>query len=181
MAVTAVEGGVLERSVEDFESLWQQWRLPMVQLAVMLVDSREAAEDVVQEAFLALHRRWDRVDNHVAYLRTSVVNGCRSVLRRRLLARTRGHFLAVPEPDAVGGVLIAEEHRETMAALHRLPRRQREVLVLRYWQELSDEQIAVTLSITSSAVRSTASRARASLAALLDDSPAGSTVEGGAL
>jgi RNA polymerase sigma factor (sigma-70 family) len=86
-----------------------------------------------------------------------------------MTARRRGPLFAPAEADAVSGLLIAEEHREAMAALHRLPRRQREVLVLRHWQELSDEQIAAALSLSVSTVRATASRARAAVAALLGE------------
>lgn len=153
----------------DFDAVWARWRLPMLQLAVMLVDARDVAEDVVQEAFAGLHRRWDRVDNPPAYLRISVVNGCRSVLRRRRAARSHQSYWEPPASDASTAVLIAEEHREVMRAVQRLPRRQREVLILTYWQELDDTQIAATLSISESSVRATASRARHALAALLED------------
>jgi RNA polymerase sigma factor (sigma-70 family) len=155
-------------AVDGFEATWQRWRLPMLQLATLLIDARDVAEDVVQDAFLGLHRRWVDVDNPVAYLRTAVVNGCRSVLRRRLLARALPPVSAIPHPDAASAVLVSEEHREVMAALRRLPRRQQEVLVLKYWQDLSDEQIALTLRLSASTVRATATRARTALAAILD-------------
>jgi RNA polymerase sigma factor (sigma-70 family) len=135
----------------------------------MLVDAREVAEEVVQEAFVGLHRRWDRVDNPPGYLRISVLNGCRSVLRRRQVARSHQSYWEPPVTDASTPVLIAEEHREVMRAVHRLPRRQREVLILKYWQDIDDTQIARTLSISESSVRATASRARQALAALLED------------
>jgi RNA polymerase sigma factor (sigma-70 family) len=163
----------------SFVEIWQRWRLPMVQLAVMLVDSREAAEDVVQEAFIGLHRRQSKVDNPEAYLRTSVVNGCRSVLRRRRTARVIGPVFSPAAPDVVSDVLLTEEHRETMRAVHRLPRRQREVLVLRYWHELTDEQIAQSLGLSPSTVRATASRARATLAQMLTDAEPDQAQDGG--
>jgi RNA polymerase sigma-70 factor (sigma-E family) len=153
-------------------ALYRSHRLPMVRLARLLVDDLETAEDVVQDAFAALHRRWASIapgEAAVGYLRTCVVNGSRSVLRRRRTAR------ANPWPDAGkwGGddadapVLLAEEHREVLAALGKLPARQREVIVLRYWAELSEPEIAATLGISVGAVKSTASRARDAIAALL--------------
>ena len=168
-AGAAASGSDRAGSESDFDAVWAQWRLPMLQLAVMLVDRLEAAEDVVQDAFIGLHRRWDRVDNPPAYLRISVINGCRSVLRRRRVARAYHSQWEPPGSDASTPVLIAEEHREVMRAVHRLPRRQREVLVLRYWQDLDDAQIAKTLSISQSSVRATISRARQALAGLLAD------------
>jgi len=73
------------------------------------------------------------------------------------------------EPGADDAVMLAEEHREVMAALRRLPRRQREVLVLRYWSELSEVQIAQTLGISAGAVKSTASRGLDALERLITD------------
>jgi RNA polymerase sigma factor (sigma-70 family) len=87
------------------------------------------------------------------------VNGCRSTLRRRRVAR--GY--TPPGPVEADGpdtrLLLAEEHREVLAALGTLPRRQREVLVLRYWSGLSEAEIAGALGISRGAVKSTASRA----------------------
>ena len=153
-------------------ALYRSHRLPLVKLARLLVDDLETAEDVVQDAFAALHRRWGSIsarDAAIGYLRTSVVNGSRSVLRRRRTVR------ANPWPEASGwrsddadaGILLAEEHREVLTALRRLPSRQREVIVLRYWAELTETEIAATLGISIGAVKSTASRGRDAIAALL--------------
>lgn len=153
-------------------ALFQAQRLPMVRLARLLVDDLETAEDVVQDAFSALHRKWGSITSHdaaIGYLRTSVVNGSRSVLRRRRTAR------AHPWPDATRwsadsadrGLLVAEEHREVLAALRQLPTRQREVIVLRYWSELPEAEIAAALGISVGAVKSSASRGREAIAALL--------------
>ena len=153
-------------------ALYRSHRLPLVRLARLLVDDLETAEDVVQDAFAALHRRWGSVsapDAALGYLRTSVVNGSRSVLRRRRTVR------ANPWPDASGWrgddadapVLLAEEHREVLAALRKLPSRQREVIVLRYWAELTETEIATTLGISVGAVKSSASRGRDAIAAML--------------
>src|SRR6476469_8074267 len=126
-------------------ALFRAHRLHLVRLALLLVDDLETAEDVVKDAFTALHRRWESIAEREAafgYLRTSVVNGSRSVLRRRRTAR------AHPWPDAGGwraddadaGLLLAEEHSEVLVALRRLPSRQREVIVLRYWAELTEAE-----------------------------------------
>ena len=144
----------------------------MVRLARLLVDDRETAEDVVQDAFAGLHRRWASLatqDAALGYLRTSVVNGSRSTLRRRRAVRRNPQPAAdaLSDAPADGGVLLAEEHREVLAALQKLPARQREVIVLRYWAELPEAQIASALGISLGAVKSSASRGRDAIAAML--------------
>lgn len=151
----------------DIDEIYSHRRLDLVRLALLLVDDLPTAEDVVQDVFAALYRRYGErlagLDNPDAYLRTSVVNTSRSVLRRRRTVRAHvpereGHVASAEEP-----VLLREEHAEVIAALHRLTRRQREVLVLRYWSHLSEAQIADTLGLSRGAVKSTASRALAAL------------------
>jgi RNA polymerase sigma-70 factor (sigma-E family) len=151
--------------------LFLSHRTAMVRLAVLFVDDLPTAEDVVQDAYGKLHAGWHRLrdpDAAVAYLRTAVVNGCRSVLRRRRTARLFIPPRQVDVPGADTGMLLAEEHRGVLAALKRLPRRQREVLVLRFWSELTEAQIADTLGISRGTVKSNASRGLAALSALLD-------------
>lgn len=157
---------------QGVERLFRAHRLQMVRLARLLVDDRETAEDVAQDAFTALHRRWPALadeDAAIGYLRISVVNGARSVLRRRRTVRRNPQPAAdwLTEEPADGRALLADEHREVMAALQRLPHRQREVIVLRYWSELTEAQIATTLGISIGAVKSSASRGRDSIAAAL--------------
>jgi RNA polymerase sigma-70 factor (sigma-E family) len=142
------------------------WRY-LVRLAVLLVDDVSSAEDVVQDAFMALHRKADSLRDPEAalgYLRTSVVNLARSVIRRRQVARKH---LKVAEPEATAGadhdVLLRDEHRAALAAVRALPRRQSEVLVLRYWAGLSEREIATTLGISAGSVKSAASRGMATL------------------
>ncbi|MEV6541889.1 SigE family RNA polymerase sigma factor [Streptomyces sp. NPDC051665] len=156
------------------DELYAHRRLPLVRLALLLVDDLPTAEDVVQDVFAALYRRHGErltgLDNPDAYLRTSVVNTSRSVLRRRRTVRAHvpereGHAPSAEEP-----VLLREEHGEVIAALHQLTRRQREVLVLRYWSHLSEAQIADTLGLSRGAVKSTASRALAALRRQLEAS-----------
>jgi RNA polymerase sigma-70 factor (sigma-E family) len=147
-------------------SLYRSQRLPLLRLAVLLTEDTGVAEDVVQDAFLALRRRWHAVDPQAAagYLRTSVVNGSRSVHRRRSVARKYA-WLSEPgeEPPADLAVLLAEDHREVVEALRRLPQRQREVLVLRYWAELSEAEIAEALGVARGTVKSSASRGLSAL------------------
>ncbi|MFJ8148719.1 SigE family RNA polymerase sigma factor [Streptomyces sp. NPDC096048] len=156
-------GTVKTGEEHGFSELYQHRRLALVRLAVLLVDDLPTAEDVVQDAFAALLRRHGPrladLDDPEAYLRTSVVNAARSVLRRRRTARAH-----VPErerhaPPADKSVLLAETHQEVINALQRLTRRQREVLVLRYWSDLTEAQIADTLNVSRGTVKSTASRA----------------------
>ena len=160
------------RDPAGVERLYRAQRLYMIRLALLLVDDRETAEDVAQDAFAALHRQWPMLaseDAALAYLRRCVVNGARSVLRRRRTVRRH------PQPDEASltadgadrRVLLAEEHREVIAALRGLPPRQREVIVLRYWSELTEPQVAAALGISVGAVKSTASRGRDAIAATL--------------
>jgi len=154
--------------------LYQSYRLAMVRLAVLFVDDLPSAEDVVQEAFADLYAGWERLrdpEAAKAYLRAAVVNGARSALRRRRSARLFAWRSAVSEPGADAAVLLAEEHDAVLAALRQLPRRQREVLVLRYWHDLSESDIATTLRISPGTVKSTASRGLVTLSANLGATP----------
>lgn len=155
----------------DVPALYDQHWRALVRLASLLVDDVASAEDVVQDAFLALHRRSAQLrdpEAAAAYLRASVVNLSRSVIRRRQVARKH---LKVAEPEAAPGAdeyaVLRDEHRETLAAVRTLPRRQQEVLVLRYWSGLSEREIAQTLGISQGSVKSAASRGIATLAGTL--------------
>lgn len=154
------------------------WR-PLVRLAWLFVHDQGRAEDVVQDAFVATHRNWDKVREQAAataYLRRAVVNGCRSwgrheqVVRRELVAEAgrADAFGRDAAPSAEREALADLGNAGMLAALRALPDRQREVLVLRYWSELSESQIAATLSISPGTVKSTASRALDQLEQLLE-------------
>jgi RNA polymerase sigma-70 factor (sigma-E family) len=159
----------------DIDALYHaHWRY-LVRLAVLLVDDVHSAEDVVQDAFVALHRRSGSLRDPEAalgYLRAAVVNRSRSVLRRRQVARKH---LKVAEPEAGASadqdVLIRDEHRAALAAVRALPRHQREVLILRYWSGLSEREIAQTLGIAQGSVKSAASRGIATLQRVLGGEP----------
>jgi RNA polymerase sigma-70 factor (sigma-E family) len=148
---------------EAIAGLYRAHRLNLLRLASFLVDDRAVAEELVQDAFAALYQRWSSLATRSAapaYLRITVVNGARSARRRQGIVR---RHLRVAEPDATPpadfAMLLAEEHREVVTALRRLPRRQREVLVLRYWASLDEAEIAEMLGISRGTVKSTVSRA----------------------
>lgn len=151
----------------DLHALYRaHWRY-LVRLATLMVDDTASAEDVVQDAFVAFHKRSGTLrdpDAALGYLRTSVVNLSRSVLRKRQTVRKH---LKVAEPEATAGadhdVLLRDEHRAALDAVRALPRHQREVLILRYWSGLSEREIAETLGISAGAVKSAASRGMATL------------------
>jgi RNA polymerase sigma-70 factor (sigma-E family) len=159
-------------------ALYQSSALGLIRMAYVVLGDLPSAEDVVQEAFYGLYRRWDRLADTAGalyYVRTSVLNGCRSALRRRAVRRgllQRGP-LADP-PSAVSAetvVLGGEEREDVIRALRRLPDRQREVLVLRFYAELPDEQIARVMGIRPGTVRSTAFRALDALGRALRETP----------
>lgn len=154
-------GGTAVGELDDAVALYSAHRLSLVRMAVLLVDDLQSAEDVVQDAFagfLGRNRALEDPDRALAYLRTSVVNGARSALRRRRTARAYVPPHEVEPEGPSGRAELAEEHREVLAAMDRLPARQREVLVLRYWSDLSEAEIADALGISRGTVKSTASR-----------------------
>lgn len=138
----------------------------LVRLATMLLHDQGRAEEIVQDAFVDVHGRWARLrepDKAVAYLRRAVVNRCRSELRHRKV-------VARHEPDSPGDDASAESHvlaraqrAQVLAALDALSGRQREVLILRYYLDLSESDIAATLRISRGAVKSHSSRGIAAL------------------
>lgn len=156
----------------DLAAVYRDHRLSLLRMAVLLVDDRASAEDVVQDAFVSFQRSCHRLRDPEAalgYLRVCVTNAARSVVRRRQLARKHLHRSAVvtDEPPADTELMLAAEHQEVLKALRRLPDRQREVLILRYWSDLSEAQIAEALGISKGAVKSNASRGMRRLAVVL--------------
>lgn len=146
----------------NLADLYRDHRMRMVRLAVLLVDDPGTAEDVVQEAFTGLHRHWAGLRDEaaaVAYLRTAVVNGSRSVLRRRRTARDYVPPHQVNARSAESLAMLSAEHQAVVDALGALPPRQREVLVLRYYGGMSEAEIADATGISRGTVKSTASRA----------------------
>ncbi len=148
------------------DDLYRSHRMQMVRMAILLVDDMASAEDVVQEAFAGLYRNWGGLRDRnaaIGYLRTAVVNGSRSMLRRRRTARA----YVPPDPgtarSAESLALLSTEHQAVVNALGDLAPRQREVLVLRYYGGLSEAEIAEATGLSKGTVKSTASRAVAKL------------------
>jgi RNA polymerase sigma-70 factor (sigma-E family) len=152
--------------------LYESERHRLLRLAVLFVGDRATAEDLVQDAFAALQRRWRQLadpDRAAGYLSASVANGARSHLRRDRAASRRPHRVDGPDPDPAGApTLLADEHERVAAAVRRLPRRQQQVIALRYWSGLREIQIAEALGISAGTVKSTAARALASLTRALE-------------
>jgi RNA polymerase sigma-70 factor (sigma-E family) len=153
-------------------ALYQAHAVALVKLAVLMTGDQPTAEDVVQDAFLGLYRRWQALhdaDKALGYLRSSVLNGCRSVHRVRF--RRQAITLDPPEPidSAEAEALLGEAHREVLAALRRLPRRQREAVVLRYYLDMTEDQAAQTMGVARGTVKSATSRGLAALASILKE------------
>ncbi|MFI6496343.1 sigma-70 family RNA polymerase sigma factor [Nonomuraea typhae] len=152
----------------SFAELFAAQYHPLVRLAGLL--GADDPEDIAQEAFSRLHARRLRDDRAaVAYLRAIVCNLTRNRLRHLRLVRLRRPEPPEPARSGEQAVLIAEEHRELLAALDRLPRRQREALVLRYWLDLSEREIAAAMGVSTGSVKTHASRGLAALAKALKE------------
>jgi RNA polymerase sigma-70 factor (sigma-E family) len=158
--------------------LYEAHALSLARLALVMLGDAAAAEDVVQDAFLGLYRRWDRLADPAAaqsYLRTSVLNGCRTALRRRarhgvLSARADAQAAVLTGPSlesAEATVTRGEEHRAVLAAIRRLPARQREALVLRYYLDLTEDQTAEAMRVSRGTVKSATSRAVAAVGRMI--------------
>lgn len=119
-----------------FENVYADQFLPLVRLATLMCGRVEVARDIVQDAFVALHLRWATVDQPVAYVRRSVVNGCRS--HARWESRRRGRASNVETS-------IDAEFTELHDVLGRLPHRQRAALVLRFYEGRTEAEIAEIL------------------------------------
>ena len=152
---TAHEGAQWVPFRGDATSTYQRLYEPLCRMAYLLVDTREQAEEVVQEAFAKALPRWAKLDNPDGYVRSCVLNGCRRVQRRRALARRR----PVPH-DALDTPAVADH---VIDALRRLPSPQREVVVLRFYMQSTDAEIAATLGIAIGTVKSSLSRAKTRL------------------
>jgi RNA polymerase sigma-70 factor (sigma-E family) len=155
------------------EDLYRQHRIRLVRLAILLVDEVTTAEDVVQEAFTGLHRHWSGLRDEAAalgYLRTAVVNGSRSVLRRRKTARGYVPPHQANARSAESLAMLTTEHQAVVVALGQLPPRQREVLVLRYYGGMSEAEIAAATGVSRGTVKSSASRALDALQRILEHS-----------
>jgi RNA polymerase sigma-70 factor (sigma-E family) len=156
----------------DLRALYETERVRLVRLAALLVREVGEAEEIVQDAFVAAHLRWDRLrepDKALAYLRSTVMNGARSRLRhRRVVERTPVTPLATVG-SAESGAIARDDHRRMIDALATLPMRQRECLALRYYLDLSEAEIASTLGISAGSVKTHTHRGLAALQQRLEE------------
>lgn len=155
---------------ELIHELHRAHALTLIRTARLLLRDQAAAEDAVQDAFLGLYRALPRLTDHgqlLPYLRAAVINRCRSELRGRQRAAARVIPPEWPPASSPDHAMAIQERYAVLEAVGRLPRRAREVLVLRYYLGLSDDQIAATLGISRGTVSSTASRALGVLATTL--------------
>jgi RNA polymerase sigma factor (sigma-70 family) len=142
--------------------LYRDQYAPMVRLATLLLGSQALAEEVVQDCFVRLHPRLESVDEPVRYLRRSVVNGCRSAGRRLQRERLHARSVVPPAPVELG----ADEMSDALAAL---PARQRAAVVLRFYEDLSGEEIAAVLNCRPGTVKSLVHRGLAQLREVLGE------------
>jgi RNA polymerase sigma-70 factor (sigma-E family) len=142
----------------------------LVRLALLLVRDVQTAEEVVQDAFESMHLAWRRLhdqDKALSYLRQTVVNKSRSVLRHRKVVDMHQPKPAPDEPSAEHAALVLIERSAVITALGLLPARQREAVVLRYYADLSEADIAQAMGISKGAVKSHTARAMAALKSIL--------------
>jgi RNA polymerase sigma-70 factor (sigma-E family) len=155
----------------DLGEVFRLHRADLVRLAAFIVGDRGTGEDVVQDVFVRMHQRRHPVDGDLLpYLRAAVVNSCRNAVRRRLLIRRHAEKHApCPPLTAEEAAMLSEDRRQVLAALAALPPRRREVLVLRFYLELSEAETAAALGISPGTVKSTTARGLAALARALKE------------
>ena len=146
-----------DTDIRAFDDLYREARPPMVRLAWLLLGSRALAEDVVHDAFIAVHQRWNTIDNPGGYLRRAVVNGALSWRRRR--DHEERLLAVIGEPPATGDPVVDP----MWDAIGRLDPDRRAVVVLRYWADLPHAEIAELLGCPITTVRTRLHRALADL------------------
>jgi RNA polymerase sigma-70 factor (sigma-E family) len=144
------------RPAVDFDQFFTAVGPSMLRLAVLMVGSREVAEDIVQESFVRVYERWDHVVNPGGYMRVVVINRCRSWHRFRGRAHRR---------RMLGDLSTSHDDRtiELADLLARLPHRRRAMVVLRFFEQLSTREIATAMNVSEGTVKSTIHRALAQL------------------
>jgi RNA polymerase sigma-70 factor (sigma-E family) len=156
--------------VNDFREFVRLRYGELLRTAFLLTGSAHAAEDLVQTALLRVYRRWDRIEEPMSYVRRIMANQ-RITLWRRIGAHERITF-APPEPSTPDSSSALVQRAELIEALRRLPQRMRAVLVLRYWEDLSEAETAALLGCSVGTVKSQASRGLARLREVLEADPA---------
>lgn len=152
----------MHRPEPRFDDLYRSHYARMVVLARLVTGAMAVAEEIVQDAYVQVYRNWSTIDYPVTYLRIAVVNGCRSHGRRRAVERR--HQPPAQEPAVFDGVAIAVRN-----AIDGLTPRQRTAIVLRYFEDLPEGEIAVALGCRPGTVKSLLSRGIAKLKESLDD------------
>ena len=158
-------------ATQGVTALYQRHAVGLIRLAIVMLGDRVAAEDVVQDAFFGLYRHWDGLADPgkaLTYLRSAVLNRCRNALRQRQRDSRRGDALRIVE-SAEATVLVGEENARVLAAIRTLPDRQREALVLRFYLDLSQDETARVMGISTGTVKSATSRAVAALGRALKE------------
>jgi RNA polymerase sigma-70 factor (sigma-E family) len=160
-------------------ALYAEHAVGLTRLALIMVGDRPTAEDIVQDAFCGLHRRWDKLRDRtkaLSYVRSAVLNGCRTEFRRtrtalgsaaKQIQEYEAHL--PPAWSAESAALATEERRGVLHALLKLPPRQREALLLRYYLELSEAEVASAMRISRGTAKSTVARGLAALRTLLGE------------
>jgi RNA polymerase sigma-70 factor (sigma-E family) len=169
MASSAARAGwSADRAVTELYALHYR---ALVRLAALLVRDTPTAEEVVQDSFIAMHGGWQRLrdtEKALAYLRQAVVNRSRSVLRHRTVVDKNLQKAPPDMPSAEHGALALLERDAVIAALRDLPDRQREAIVLRYYADLSEADIAAAMGISRGAVKSHTARGMSALRTALE-------------
>lgn len=162
-----------DKAESGVSALYETHALALTMLAHVMLGDKASAEDVVQDAFFGLYRNWARLTDPamaLPYLRRSVLNGCKSAAKRRRIRAVR----LLHEPAAASAesaVLAGEEQQSVLNAIRRLPARQREALILRFYLLEPEAEVARVMGISPSTVRSTTYRALAALAKMLKEMP----------
>ncbi len=170
IAAARLQGETIGADAEELVvSLFLSEGRSLVRLARLFVDDRDAAEDLVQEAFLRLARHAGRigaVERAPAYLRSIVLNLARDHNRRGLVS-LRHHAAAGRQVDvdvdSSDQLVRTEEHQRVLDAVRRLPARQRDCITLRYFEEMSIDRIASMLEVSVNSVKTHLRRAMATL------------------
>jgi RNA polymerase sigma-70 factor (sigma-E family) len=168
----ASAGGTQTAADEALVELYRAHYRSLVRLAALLLDDRESSEEVVQDAYVRVHAAWWRLrdpDKALAYLRQAVVNGSRSRMRHRLVARKHAPKPMPDAPSAEYGAMAEVDRSAVIAGLRALPPRQREAVVLRYYGDLSEAEIARVMGVSAGTVKSSVSRGLAALSTHLKE------------
>jgi len=159
-------------------ALYAEHALGLTRLALIMIGDSHTAEDIVQDAFCGLHRRWDKLrdpSKALPYVRSAVLNGCRTEFRRTKAALGSSgsddyEARLPPGWSAESAALAGEERREVLRALLKLPTRQREALLLRYFLDLSEADTASAMRVSRGTAKSTVARGLTALRQLLGES-----------